>query len=139
MDQHFTAIEIAGKQYPLNYSIRASRKITELPKLGDDAILQDAYEHNIHYLFVLLEEGADYKKRFLGEDGGFELSEEDLMAYFSPTDPEEIVKAVQDAMTAGTQLSLIHVCPGRIGRIPSNGASALPCPLWMTWRYLLIC
>ena len=56
MDKHFTEIEIAGKKYPLNYSIRASRKITELPELGDDAILQDAYEHNIHYLFVLLEE-----------------------------------------------------------------------------------
>ena len=112
MDKHFTEIEIAGKKYPLNYSIRASRKITELPKLGDDAILQDAYEHNIHYLFVLLEEGADYKKRFLGEDGGFELSEEDLMAYFSPTDTEEIVKAVQDAMTAGTQRE-VSAIPGK--------------------------
>ena len=107
MDKHFTEIEIAGKKYPLNYSIRASRKITELPELGDDAILQDAYEHNIHYLFVLLEEGANYKKRFLGEDGGFELSEEDLMAYFPPTDTEEIVKAVQDAMTAGTQREVL--------------------------------
>ena len=112
MDKHFTEIEIAGKKYPLNYSIRASRKITELPKLGDDAILQDAYEHNIHYLFVLLEEGADYKKRFLGEDGGFELSEEDLMAYFPPTDTEEIVKAVQDAMTAGTQRE-VSAKPGK--------------------------
>lgn len=103
MDKHFTEIEIAGKKYPLNYSIRASRKITELPKLDDNALLQDAYEHNIHYLFILLEEGAEYGRRFLGETEGLELTEDDLMAYFSPNDTGEIVKAVRDAMTAGNQ------------------------------------
>lgn len=34
------------------------------------------------------------------------------MAYFSPTDTEEIVKAVQDAMTAGTQRE-VSAKPGK--------------------------
>ena len=99
MDKHFAEIEIAGSAYPLNYSVRASRKFHELPKLADDSSVQEIYEQNLHYLFVLMEEGADYRKRFLGEPGDLELTEEDLLVYFSPNDTEQIVKAVRDAMT----------------------------------------
>lgn len=118
MDKHFTQIEIAGKSYPLNYSIRASRRFTETAKLSDDSTVQDAFEQNVHYLFVLMEEGADYQKRFLGEPGELEISEEDLLVYFSPNDTERIVKAIQDAMSAGNQRE-VNAKPGK-----NTGAAA---------------
>ena len=112
MDKHFTQIEIAGKSYPLNYSIRASRKFAEMPKLGGDSLMQDVFEQNVRYLYILMEEGADYRKRFLGEPGELGVTEEDLYNYFSPNDTERIVGAVDEAMKAGNQRE-VSAKPGK--------------------------
>lgn len=101
MEKHLAEIEINGKRYPLNYSIAASRRIVGIGVLSDDATMQDSFERNVKYLYLLMQEGADFQRRFCGSDEELDLTEEDLLSYFSPGDMDEIVKAVQQAQGNG--------------------------------------
>lgn len=69
-------IEIAGKKYPLNFSVKAARAVDEkfgsLDKLSGVIGVSDNFTenmYNIHWMLILLmEQGAAYKKLVDGED-----------------------------------------------------------------------
>lgn len=114
MEKHLGKIQIAGQEYPLNYSIRASRLILETPQVDqEEGTLQDIFEYNLKVISILISEGVEFAKRFNGKELQAPTLD-DLNTYFSPNDNGELSQAINDAITNGGKRE-IKTKPGKNG------------------------
>lgn len=116
-------IEILGKKYYLNYSVRASRKFGEIEKPKKDETFQDYWERYIKYLAILLKEGADYAESILGEHVERRFTEEELLLLISPADCSEMIEAVNTAFERGNNRE-VDVKPGKNVESAAEGTKA---------------
>lgn len=99
-----STIEINGKTYTLCYNMRASFKMKDIkPLKKKDPSMYEAMEYYLDMLYPLLEGGAEYERAFLGKESTFDLTREQLSAFFCPNDFALVVKSVNEAMGVGTQ------------------------------------
>lgn len=119
MDNRLGAITVLGKEYPLNYSVAASRKISALAPLGKEATVQDNYERAVKYLYILMEEGTRYTCYATGAADPVPYTEANLLSIFTPGDMEGVIAAVNQTIERGSTRE-VQVKP------PKNGATAPP-------------
>lgn len=99
-----TEFEIAGKKYPLNFSVKAARAVDE--KFGSLDQLSGVFGwgdittimYNVCWtLRLLMEQGAAYKKLVEGEDVEL-LSEEDLETLIGAPDIPRAQAAIHESI-----------------------------------------
>lgn len=102
-----TEIEIAGKKYPLNFSIRAAKEVAK--KYGDISNVGDAFtdkpmdemmDEATWILALLIDQGAAYKRVVDGEDIKAPTQEE-LEVIMGVADFANIKDTLMGAMMAG--------------------------------------
>lgn len=102
-----TEIEIAGRKYPLNFSIRAAKEVAK--KYGDISNVGDAFtdkpmdemmDEATWILTLLIDQGAAYKRVVNGEDIKAPTQEE-LEVIMGVADFANIKDTLMGAMMAG--------------------------------------
>ena len=110
--------EIAGKVYPLSFSLMAEKKLAErygtLSKIGDFISGDDAksFEELAYILALLIQQGCAYKNMFEGDVPPYEnapieegkyihISEEQIMVGVNASMQGDMIKAIQEAMGIG--------------------------------------
>lgn len=111
MEKQFGFIEIEGEKIPLNFSIRASRRLSELPKRGDTPNVLEAYEDNLKFLSILLQDAAEYKKEIEGEEIRT-FTPEQLALCLSPADIPKVVQAINETIKLGSSRE-VKAKPGK--------------------------
>lgn len=102
-----TEIEIAGKRYPLNFSVKAAREFSErygglenIDKAFEDKSVNEMLDEVTWMLFLLIEQGAAYKKIVDGEVIDI-LTIEELEIVVGVPDLENLQVSLLGAMSAG--------------------------------------
>jgi len=102
-----TEIEIAGRKYPLNFSVKAAKEvakrygdITNIDKAFDNKTLDEMMDEATWILALLIEQGVAYKKVMDGEDIKA-LTKEELEVVMGVVDFTDIKETLLSAMTAG--------------------------------------
>lgn len=102
-----TEIEIAGKKYPLNFSVKAAKEVSE--RYGDITNIGDAFEGKSTsemmdeanwILALLIEQGVAYKKIVDGEEVKG-LTQDELEILMGVVDFADLKSTLLGAMTAG--------------------------------------
>ena len=102
-------IEIGGKTYPLNYSIRNADEIDKAlaAKPPEEYGDYGNVVKNIRVLIPLMRDGAEYMKRFHGEEIDL-LTEDDILSILDPGDNPRIITAIKEAIESGS-VRLVNV------------------------------
>ena len=104
-----TEIEIAGKKYPLNFSVKAAKEVAK--RYGDIANIDKAFNSKTMdemmgeanwILALLIEQGVAYKKIVEGEDVKG-LKEDELEIVMGVVDFADLKDTLLGAMTAGME------------------------------------
>lgn len=104
-----TEIEIAGKKYPLNFSVKAAKEFSK--RYGDIANVADAFtdkatdemiEEATWILALLIEQGIAYKKIVDNEDIKG-ISKDELEVVLGVMDFAELKNTLLGAMAAGAK------------------------------------
>lgn len=102
-----TEIEIAGRKYPLNFSVKAAKEVSE--RYGDISNIGDAFEGKSTsemmdeanwILALLIEQGVAYKKIVDGEEVKG-LTQDELEILMGVVDFADLKSTLLGAMTAG--------------------------------------
>lgn len=102
-----TEIEIAGKKYPLNFSVKAAKEVSK--RYGDISNIGDAFsgktmdemmDESSWILALLIEQGVAYKKIVEGEDIKA-LTKEELEVVMGVVDFADLKDILLGAMMAG--------------------------------------
>lgn len=102
-----TEIEIAGKKYPLNFSVKAAKEVSA--RYGDIENIGDAFEGKstsemmdeaTWILALLIEQGVAYKKIVDGEEVKG-LTQDELEILMGVVDFADLKSTLLGAMTAG--------------------------------------
>ena len=113
-----TEIEIAGKKYPLNFSVKAAKEVSK--RYGGIENVTDAFsggavdemmDEATWILAVLMEQGSAYKKIIDGEDIEAPTQDE-LEIIMGVADFTNIQDVLMGAMTSGMERE-IEVEPGK--------------------------
>lgn len=96
MEKRLGKIEILGKEYPLNFSVRLGQEFNEALESKPDGVF-GLEKQNIRLLALMLKDGAAFKKIVTGEDVD-PPTEEQLELIFTPGDNAMIVEAIQDTI-----------------------------------------
>lgn len=100
MEKRFASIEIGGKEYPLNFSVRASQNFYDVT--AEKASTEpEVYKRNIKMLSVMLRDAAEYKERFLGEAVEDVPTVDDLELLLNPGDNNRVIAAINEAVELG--------------------------------------
>lgn len=103
LEKRMGQIEIGGKTYPLNYSIRNADEI-------DKALAANPPEEygaygnvvkNVRVLAILIRDGVEYMKRFHGEEVE-PLAEDDILSILDPGDNPRIIAAIKETIESGS-------------------------------------
>lgn len=104
-------VKILGEAYPLNYSVRAARKIAEAEAIkaseqktasdeASEVAVSKKLEQDVWTLSVLLDEGAAYKELFDGEKIR-RFTGEELETILSPGETFALGEKIREAVKAG--------------------------------------
>lgn len=96
MENRLGKIEILGKEYPLNFSVRLGQEFSEALEAKPDGVF-GIEKQNIRLLALMLKDGAAFKRIVMGEDID-PPTEEQLELIFTPGDNAMIVAAIQDTI-----------------------------------------
>lgn len=96
MEKRLGKIEILGKEYPLNFSVRLGQEFSEALEAKPDGVF-GIEKQNIRLLALMLKDGAAFKRIVMGEDID-PPTEEQLELIFTPGDNAMIVEAIQDTI-----------------------------------------
>lgn len=96
MENRLGKIEILGKEYPLNFSVRLGQEFSEALEAKPDGVF-GIEKQNIRLLALMLKDGAAFKRVVMGEDVD-PPTEEQLELIFTPGDNAMIVAAIQDTI-----------------------------------------
>lgn len=96
MEKRLGKIEILGKEYPLNFSVRLGQEFSEALEAKPDGVF-GIEKQNIRLLALMLKDGAAFKRVVMGEDID-PPTEEQLELIFTPGDNAMIVEAIQDTI-----------------------------------------
>lgn len=102
-----TEIEIAGKKYPLNFSVKAAKEVSkrygDISNIGDaftDKTMDEMMDEANWILALLIEQGVAYKKIVEGEDIK-PLTKDELEIVMGVVDFANLKDTLLGAMTAG--------------------------------------
>ena len=111
--ERITYIKIAGKQYPLNFSTRAAKKvaekygdITELGAMFQQDKVVDMLDEFVWLLSILIAEGAAYERIVNGNDSVQPLSYEDLEVVLGLSDIQDLQADIMCAVSAGRKTTI---------------------------------
>ena len=96
MENRLGKIEILGKEYPLNFSVRLGQQFSEALEAKPEGVF-GIEKQNIRLLALMLKDGAAFKRIVMGEDID-PPTEEQLELIFTPGDNAMIVAAIQDTI-----------------------------------------
>lgn len=96
MEKRLGKIEILGKEYPLNFSVRLGQEFSEALEAKPEGVF-GLEKQNIRLLALMLKDGAAFKRVVMGEDID-PPTEEQLELIFTPGDNAMIVAAIQDTI-----------------------------------------
>lgn len=96
MEKRLGKIEILGKEYPLNFSVRLGQQFSEALEAKPEGVF-GIEKQNIRLLALMLKDGAAFKRVVMGEDID-PPTEEQLELIFTPGDNAMIVEAIQDTI-----------------------------------------
>lgn len=96
MEKRLGKIEILGKEYPLNFSVRLGQEFSEALEAKPEGVF-GIEKQNIRLLALMLKDGAAFKRVVMGEDID-PPTEEQLELIFTPGDNAMIVAAIQDTI-----------------------------------------
>lgn len=96
MEKRLGKIEILGKEYPLNFSVRLGQQFSEALEAKPEGVF-GIEKQNIRLLALMLKDGAAFKRIVMGEDID-PPTEEQLELIFTPGDNAMIVEAIQDTI-----------------------------------------
>ena len=96
MEKRLGKIEILGKEYPLNFSVRLGQEFSEALEAKPEGVF-GIEKQNIRLLALMLKDGAALKKIVMGEDIDPPTVEQ-LELIFTPGDNATIVAAIQDTI-----------------------------------------
>ena len=96
MENRLGKIEILGKEYPLNFSVRLGQQFSEALEAKPEGVF-GIEKQNIRLLALMLKDGAAFKKIVMAEDIDPPTVEQ-LELIFTPADNAMIVEAIQDTI-----------------------------------------
>lgn len=114
--ERITYIKIAGKQYPLNFSTRAAKKvaekygdITEIGQMFDKEKVVEMLDEFIWLLSILIAEGAAYERIVNGDDTVKPIPQEDLEVILGLADMQGLQTDIMGAVSAGQETTIAVV------------------------------
>lgn len=120
MEKRLGKIEILGKEYPLNFSVRLGQEFSEALEAKPDGVF-GVEKQNIRLLALMLKDGAAFKRVVMGEDID-PPTEEQLELMFTPGDNAMIVEAIQDTIKK-SGVRLIQARPKK-NEAPATGVKS---------------
>lgn len=99
MEKRLGKIEILGKEYPLNFSVRLGQEFHEALAAKPEGVF-GVEKQNLHLLALMLKDGAAFTRVVTGEAMD-PPTEEQLELIFTPGDNAKIVEAVRDTIEKG--------------------------------------
>lgn len=120
MENRLGKIEILGKEYPLNFSVRLGQEFSEALEAKPDGVF-GIEKQNIRLLALMLKDGAAFKRVVMGEDID-PPTEEQLELIFTPGDNAMIVAAIQDTIKK-SGVRLIQARPKK-NEAPATGVKS---------------
>lgn len=120
MEKRLGKIEILGKEYPLNFSVRLGQEFSEALEAKPDGVF-GIEKQNIRLLALMLKDGAAFKRIVMGEDID-PPTEEQLELIFTPGDNAMIVAAIQDTIKK-SGVRLIQARPKK-NEAPATGVKS---------------
>ena len=120
MENRLGKIEILGKEYPLNFSVRLGQEFSEALEAKPDGVF-GIEKQNIRLLALMLKDGAAFKRIIMGEDID-PPTEEQLELIFTPGDNAMIVAAIQDTIKK-SGVRLIQARPKK-NEAPATGVKS---------------
>lgn len=98
MEKRLGKIEIMGKEYPLNFSVRIAQQYNDLADGKVQGIEVD--RRTLELLHLLMEDAAAYNRVVLGKESEV-LSLEALELIFTPADTPKVVSAIKETIELG--------------------------------------
>ncbi len=99
MEKRLGKIQIMGKEYPLNFSVRIAQQYNDLAvemRSGDFGV-----DHRtLELLHLLMEDAAAYNRVVLGKESEV-LSLEALELIFTPADTPKVAAAIKETLELG--------------------------------------
>lgn len=98
------SIKIAGKEYPIEYTVEAQAKVAE--KAGDINKIADVIKDNPCFLLAVMMEAAQHRNEVFARISGKEaesvtlFTEDELKVILTPAEQSAAMKAVMEVMTA---------------------------------------
>lgn len=99
VEKRLGKIQILGKEYPLNFSLRIAQRYNELAKETRPG--EFGVDHRtLELLHLLMEDAAAYNRVVLGKESEI-LSLEALELIFTPADTSKVAAAIKEALELG--------------------------------------
>jgi hypothetical protein len=107
--KRFVNIELAGKSFPLNFSIKAMRELTEkygdldaaLDKIDEDDVSPETFDMLTEFLYQMIDQGVK-KKHYLGEKCEETPTREEIECIIDFGDFDEVMEKMTEAMSLGS-------------------------------------
>lgn len=93
-------IELLGKKYSLNYSVRISQDVDGIFAEGAPGDLEAAAKRDIRIIALMMEDAREYRRLIMGEETET-LSREQLEVLLSPSDVPKLEKAIAETVQLG--------------------------------------
>lgn len=85
MEKRLGEIELLGRKYPLNYSVRISQDVDGILSEKNAGDLVSIAKRDIRLVTLMMEDAREYRRLILGEETET-LSKEELEVLLSPSD-----------------------------------------------------
>ena len=109
MEKRLGEIELLGKKYPLNYSVRISQDFDGILSEKTSGDLAGIAARDIRLIALMMEDAREYRRLILREETET-LSREQLEVLLSPADVPKLEKAIAETVKLGG-LRFIEAAP----------------------------
>ena len=125
VEKRLGQIQILGKEYPLNFSLRIAQRYNELAK---ETRPEDfGVDHRtLELLHLLMEDAAAYNRVVLGKESEI-LSLEALELIFTPADTPKVAAAIKEALELGGMRMVTAKSSKKTRERVKPGGGGIPC------------
>lgn len=99
MEKRFGQIEILGKTYKLNYSLRIAQQFNDIVSRQETGSFANE-EKNLEILALMMRDAAEFERRIFGKDTEV-LELDQLQLIMTPADNGKVLAAIKETVELG--------------------------------------
>ncbi len=114
MEKRLGEIELLGKKYPLNYSVRISQDVDGILSEKAAGDLAAIARRDIRLISLMMDDAKKYRRLILGEETET-LSREQMELILTPADVPKLEKAISETVSLGGMRFIAAAPPKKEG------------------------